>query len=127
MAVLWLKGKYKLWHFLLFPVFYVLLVLPAVALGKPFLETLTLYASQTGSIGDGLNYNSPSVYAFFQYDPSVTDLAAASRVGIIAAFVFMCVILAALCHKAPQYHKRRDHRGVRAFRRGYPFSAAAHA
>ena len=94
MAVLWLKGKYKLWHFLLFPVFYVLLVLPAVALGKPFLETLTLYASQTGSIGDGLNYNSPSVYAFFQYDPSVTDLAAASRVGIIAAFVFMCVILA---------------------------------
>lgn len=94
MVVLWLKGKYKLWHFLLFPVFYVLLVLPAVALGKPFLETLTLYASQTGSIGDGLNYNSPSVYAFFQYDPSVTDLAAASRVGIIAAFVFMCVILA---------------------------------
>ncbi len=69
-------------------------MLPAVALGKPFLETLTLYASQTGSIGDGLNYNSPSVYAFFQYDPSVTDLAAASRVGIIAAFVFMCVILA---------------------------------
>ena len=54
MAVLWLKGKYKLWHFLLVPVFYVLLVLPAVALGKPFLETLTLYASQTGSIGDGL-------------------------------------------------------------------------
>ena len=92
MAVLWLKGK--LWHFLLFPVFYVLLVLPAVALGKPFLETLTLYASQTGSIGDGLNYNSPSVYAFFQYDPSVTDLAAASRVGIIAAFVFMGAILA---------------------------------
>ena len=93
MAVLWLKGKYKLWHFLLFPVFYVLLVLPAVALGKPFLETLTLYASQTGSIGDGLNYNSPSVYAFFQYDPNVTDLAATSRIGIIAAFVFMGVIL----------------------------------
>ena len=93
MAVLWLNGRYKLWHFLLFPVFYVLLVLPAVALGKPFLETLTLYASQTGSIGDGLNYNSPSVYAFFQYDPNVTDLAAASRVGIIAAFVFMGAIL----------------------------------
>lgn len=93
MAVLWLKGKYKLWHFLLFPVFYVLLVLPAVALGKPFLETLTLYASQTGSIGDGLNYNSPSVYAFFEYDPNVSDIAAASRVGIIAAFVFMIAIL----------------------------------
>ncbi len=93
MAVLWLNGKYKLWHFLLFPVFYVLLVLPAVALGKPFLETLTLYASQAETVGGGLNYNSPSVYAFFQYDPNVTDLAAASRIGIIAAFVFMGAIL----------------------------------
>lgn len=93
MAVLWLKGKYKLWHFLLFPAFYVLLVLPAVALGKPFLETLTLYASQADTVGEGLNYNSPSVYAFFEYDPNVTDIAAASRVGIIAAFVFMIVIL----------------------------------
>ena len=65
MAVLWFRGNYKLWHFALFPVFYVLLVLPAVLLGKPFMDTITLYASQTGSIGSGLNYNSPSVYAFF--------------------------------------------------------------
>ena len=30
MAVLWFRGNYKLWHFALFPVFYVALVLPAV-------------------------------------------------------------------------------------------------
>ena len=49
LAVFWFKKRMKLWHFLLFPVFYVIIVLPAVALGKPFLETLTLYTSQTGS------------------------------------------------------------------------------
>ena len=94
MAVLWFKGKYKLRHFFLFPVFYILLVLPAVALGKPFIDTLLLYAGQTGSIGDGLNYNSPSVFAFFQY--SVTDTGLASRLGIAAAFAFMAAVLA-LC------------------------------
>ena len=90
MAVLWFRGNYKLWHFALFPAFYVLLVLPAVALGKPFLETLTLYTSQTGSIGTGLNYNSPSVYALFWRSPETTD---AANLGIAAAFTYMLMLL----------------------------------
>ena len=93
MAVLLFAKKYKLWHLALFPAFYIALVLPAVIMGKPFIETLTLYASQTGSIGSGLNYNSPSVFALFR---SVADEAAAANTGIIAAFVFMLIILA-LC------------------------------
>ena len=90
MAVLWFKGKYKLRHFALMPLFYVLLVLPAVLLGKPFLETLTLYASQTGSIGDGLNYNSPSIYAIFW---RVQDQQAAATLGIAGAFTYLAVLL----------------------------------
>ena len=90
MAVLWFRGNYRLWHFALFPVFYVLLVLPAVALGKPFIETLTLYTSQTGSIGTGLNYNSPSVYAFFWRSPETAD---AANLGIAGAFTYMLVLL----------------------------------
>lgn len=89
-AVLWAKGKFRLYHFTLFPLYYILLVLPAVLLGKPFIETLTLYAGQTGSIGSGLNYNSPSVYALFY---NVKDTEAASRMGIIAAFAFMTTVL----------------------------------
>ena len=65
-AVLLLTKKYKLWHMALFPAFYIALVIPAVIMGKPFIETLTLYLSQTGSIGSGLNYNSPSVYALLR-------------------------------------------------------------
>lgn len=85
-AVLWMKKKYKLRDFLIFPLSYVLLVLPAVLLGRPFLETITLYFSQTGSIGSGLNYNSPSVFAIFW---NVADAKTASAVAIVAAFVFL--------------------------------------
>ncbi len=90
LAVFWFRRRIRLWHFLLFPVFYVILVLPAVALGKPFLETLTLYAGQTGSIGSGLNYNSPSVYAFFW---RVQNIEAASALGIAGAFIYLAALL----------------------------------
>lgn len=93
MAVLFFAKKYKLWHLALFPAFYIALVIPAVIMGKPFIETLTLYASQTGTIGSGLNYNSPSVYAMFR---NVSNESGAATVGIIAAFVFMLAVLA-LC------------------------------
>ena len=93
MAVLLFTKKYKAWHLLLFPAFYIALVIPAVIMGKPFMETLTLYLSQTGSIGSGLNYNSPSVFALLK---NVADEVAAANTGIIAAFVFMLIILA-LC------------------------------
>ncbi len=89
-AVLWMQGKFRLRHFLVFPLTYVLLVLPAVLLGRPFLDTLTLYLSQTGSIGDGLNYNSPSVFSFFY---NVNDPQAASSFAIAAAVCFMLAVL----------------------------------
>lgn len=89
-VVLWSEKKYRLWHFALFPAFYLLLVLPAVLLGKPLVETLTLYFNQTGSIGSGLNYNSPSLFALLR---SVSDEALASKLGIVAAFVYMTAIL----------------------------------
>lgn len=91
-AVLWMYGKFNWKHFLVFPLTYVLLVLPAVLLGRPFLDTLTLYLRQTGSIGDALNYNSSSIFAFFR---NISDAALASKLGVIAAFALMGLILAA--------------------------------
>ncbi len=91
-AALWFRGDIKLRHFLIFPLSYVLLVLPAVLLGRPFVETLTLYLNQTGSIGDGLNYNSPSVYAFFW---RAQETPAAANAGIVAAFALMFSLLTA--------------------------------
>jgi len=75
------------------PVTYLLTVLPAVLLGRPLLSTLTLYFSQAGTVGDGLNYNSPSLFAFYTGGGNEEALA---RYGIIAAFAFCAVLLAAL-------------------------------
>ena len=92
-AVLWIYGKFSWKHFLVFPAAYVVLVLPAVLLGRPFAETLTLYLDQTASIGTGLNYNSPSVYALFQYTLPAEYNDFASSVGVVCAFVYMAAVL----------------------------------
>ena len=104
-VVLWIQGKYNWKHFLVFPATYILLVLPAVFAGRPFVETLTLYLSQTGSIGGGLNYNSPSIFAVVQ---NVADEAAASKIAVAAAFMFMLILLAIVFI----YRKRLNNRTV---------------
>ena len=90
MAVLWFCGKYKLRHFLLFPAGYVALVLPAVLCGRPFMDTLTLYFDQAGSVGSALNYNSPSMYSLYNY---IQDEKQAAALGVAAAFTFMALVL----------------------------------
>ena len=90
-AILWMNRKIRLKHILLFPLSYVILVLPAVIMGRPFWDTLTLYFKQTGSIGSGLNYSAPSIYAYFY---NVKDPVFAGNLGIGAAFIFMFAVLA---------------------------------
>ena len=75
-------------HFFLFPAVYILTILPAVFAGRSFWELITLYYNNTGSIGDGLNYNSSSMYALFDFSAFSGD--AASRVGILLA-AFFCI------------------------------------
>ena len=89
-AVLWYRNKVKLWHGLVFPLAYVAIVSPAVLMGRPFWDTVTLYANQTGSIGDGLNYNSSSMFAFF---PNNANVEFWSKAGVLLAFAFMAAVL----------------------------------
>ena len=90
-AVFLMQGRIKWKHLLIFPAAYVVLVLPAVLLGRPFLDTITLYFSQTGSIGSGLNYNSPSIFAVFW---RLQEPEPASTIAIAAAFLYMLNLLA---------------------------------
>ncbi len=90
-AVLFFAGKIRWKHLPVFPLTYVILILPAVIAGRPFLDTLLLYVSESGSIGSSLNYNSSSVFAFFR---NVANPEAASKLGIFSAFVFMLLVLA---------------------------------
>ena len=47
---------------------------------------LTLYVRNTGTIGDGLNYNASSLYSLFDF--SAMTNAAAARVGVVLTFFF---------------------------------------
>ena len=89
-AVLWYRNKIKLWHGLVFPLAYVVIVSPAVLMGRPFWDTVTLYLNQTGSIGSGLNYNSSSMFAFF---PNNANIEFWSKAGVLLAFAFMAAVL----------------------------------
>ena len=81
--------KLQWYHLPVFPLTYALTVLPAVLAGRPPLDTLLLYASQTGSIGSGLNYNSPSVFAF---PLPALDPERLSMLGIGAAFALVALL-----------------------------------
>ena len=91
-AVLWIYGRYNWKHLFLFPLAYLLFLLPAVLLGSPLLDTVLFYLRQTGSIGDGLNYNSSSIFAIFWNLPADQEESAA-RLGIGAAFLFLLNVL----------------------------------
>jgi Gpi18-like mannosyltransferase len=92
--VLVVTRRLKWWQLLFFPLTYLLVVLPAVLLGRPLLDTLTLYVNQAGTVGSGLNYNSPSVFAFVG---NTADAALYAKFGIAAAFVFCCLGVYWLC------------------------------
>ena len=80
-----IAGRVRLRHLLVFPLTYILTILPAVLAGRSFTELLFLYISNTGTIGDGLNYNSSSLYALFDFSGFSTS--GASTLGIMLAFL----------------------------------------
>jgi Predicted integral membrane protein len=81
--------RVKFWHFFIFPLTYVVEIIPAVICGKPFMQTLTLYLDQADSVGSKLNYNSPSLFALFKVKD---DIAAFSAMGIALALLFVLAI-----------------------------------
>ena len=87
--VLLFARKIKFWHFFIFPITYIIEILPAVFFGKPFMSTLTLYFDQADSIGTGLSYNSPS---FFSMISGKVNVAALSAIGVTCAFLFVFAI-----------------------------------
>lgn len=92
-------GRIKWRHLLIFPLTYFIVVLPAVLTGRPLLDTLLLYFRQAGSVGDALNYNSSSVFAFVRGD---VDKQLFSMLGIAGAAAFLALVYAWL------FFRRKD-------------------
>jgi Gpi18-like mannosyltransferase len=83
------SGKIKLRHILAFPAAFFACNLPAIAAGRPVWDCMTVYFNQLGTVGSGLNYNSPSVYSLFNYYQNPEY---AAKLGIIAAFALCAIV-----------------------------------
>lgn len=85
LILLWLRNKMKFRHFLLIPGVYLISILPAFIMGRPFGELMTIYFSQAGQY-ESLSLNSPNLFTWVDSDSG----AILSIAGIAVCF---CVIL----------------------------------
>ena len=90
--ILLLAKRIKWRQLLIFPAEYIALMLPAVIAGAPLWDTLTLYLTQAGTVGDAMNYNAPSLTCMFSW---TGDTSASARLLIIAAFLLVAAVYAA--------------------------------
>lgn len=97
--ILLLAKKISWKHLFIFPCAYVAYMLPALIAGRPFLSTLTLYASQAGTVGSAMNYNAPSLTSMFQWTDNTQMW---SKLLIIAAFLFVLIVFALAIRKRRQ-------------------------
>ena len=100
--VLIIHRRMKWWHLILFPITYGILVFPAVYAGLPINDAIMLYLDQMGTVGQGLNYNSPSVYTLIG---EVANKDFAGKMGIVMAAISVCGIL--LMNLRTQYKSER--------------------
>ena len=87
-----LCGKLKLRHLPLFPAAYALAVSPAVIAGKSASDAFLFYFKTASTVGDGLNYNSPSMYSLKSFW-QVSDPEKAAKLGVLYALI-LCVFFA---------------------------------
>ena len=93
--ILLLSKRIRWRELLVFPAAYIVFMLPALIAGRPFIETMTLYFSQAGTVGDAMNYNAPSLTSMFRWSgntegPSMLLIAAAFAL-VLAAYAVAAV------------------------------------
>ncbi len=90
-GMLWLAKKVKFRELWVFPLAYLAMIAPAMALGKPLADIVGVYLKQMGEY-PRLALNAPSAYQFVPYYAQV-DGELAARAGILAAGALVLVLL----------------------------------
>lgn len=91
-GVLWLAGRVKFRELWVFPLTYLISVVPALLLGKPLKDILGIYFNQMGEYSSRLVLNAPTVYQLLPYgteDPGYFAL-----LGVLAAGALVLALLA---------------------------------
>lgn len=87
--VMLFAGKIRIRNYFVFPLSYLALILPAVLLGHPFKDAFLLYYNQAETVGAGLNYNSPSMYALISGSVNSSSV---SALGVAVTFLFVLLV-----------------------------------
>jgi Gpi18-like mannosyltransferase len=116
-ALLLMSGRIKPKHLLAFPAAYIVSVLPAVIAGRPFWDTLTLYFNQASSVGEGLNYNSSSIFSLI----SSADTELWSGLAVGWSFLFVLAVLYAAFRRRGRLGKRACFAAAVLFSVAIPF------
>lgn len=87
LLVFLLRRRLKLWQLFISPIVYILTLLPAYLIGRPFKELITIYFTQVGYY-PYLTMNCANIYQFF---PDA-DFALFNKIGLITTFIIVLVI-----------------------------------
>lgn len=121
-CALWFSGRIKFRHLFVFPGVFFLSMTPALLLGKPVGDILSIYLTQAGDPSQHryLNFNSPSVFSLLPSGMKVNTEAAA-RTGILLAFAFTLALLGLLFLRRKSLSDTQLFLAAAAFCLGIPF------
>lgn len=95
-CALWFTGRVRFRHLFTFPGVFILSMVPALLVGKPVEDILSIYLNQAGNSVSWktVNYNSPSVFALLPYHSEPAPWVPRLAIGL--AFLFMLGVLTLL-------------------------------
>jgi len=88
--ILWLKGKVKIRYIFLFPVTFLVTLVPALVAGRDFNELISIYLKQVATYSR-LSMNYPNIYCFV-----AEALSEQSRLMLISCGTVCCILLLGL-------------------------------
>jgi Gpi18-like mannosyltransferase len=83
-----LKDRYPLRYLAVIPAMYLLLIIPALAAGRPAIDLLMIYPNQMGFY-HALTWNAPSVYGAFPSDAYPLFVIPGSLFAVLASFILI--------------------------------------
>ena len=91
-GVQWFAKRVKFWDLLVFPLTYGITIIPALLLGKPLRDILSIYSGQIGEYSS-LTLNAPSIFQLIPYGINVNDKLL-STLGIVCAAILVFLLFA---------------------------------
>lgn len=89
-GIMWLAGKVRFRALWVFPLSYLLMIAPALAMGKPLRDIVGVYVTQAGEYSR-LTLNAPSIYQLLPYGTEKGGIA--PYLGIAAAGILVLILL----------------------------------